>query len=128
MKGAGCAPAPFAPKRLTGLCAPVQPGVLHAGGLAGSELVVTGVEGVVHVVVDRVETRLRAGVLTLRAAEPHRTLAGRRRAREVPISVDGAVDPREREAEAGIDAALCSAEAGVHDPNLLLDLGQCDVA
>src|SRR5215203_801752 len=50
-------------------CAPVQPGVLHAGGLAGRELVVTGVERVVHVVVDRVDTGLGAGVLTLRAAE-----------------------------------------------------------
>src|SRR5215204_6441541 len=60
---------PFCAKTGNALCAPVQPGVLHAGGLAGSELVVTGVEGVVHVVVDRVETRLRAGVLTLRAAE-----------------------------------------------------------
>ena len=46
----------------------VEPGVLHAQGLARSELRVARVVRVVHVVVDRVEAGLGAGVLAGRAA------------------------------------------------------------
>src|SRR6266508_1789617 len=45
-----------------------RPHVAHPGALARGELVVAGVVGVVHVVVDRVQARQRAGVAALGAA------------------------------------------------------------
>src|SRR4029453_6288851 len=44
------------------------PHAAHAAALAWRELVVAGVVGVIHVVVDRVETRQRAGVAAFGAA------------------------------------------------------------
>src|SRR5262245_46314918 len=55
-------------RRRAAVRAEEEPLVLHPCGLSRGELRVAGIERVVHVVVDRVEPRLLAAVLTLRAA------------------------------------------------------------
>src|SRR5262245_24161369 len=67
----------------------VQPGVPHSLDLAGGELGVAGIVGVVHVVVDRVEPRLTAGVLALWASAG-RDLLGRGVVDEIALGVASA--------------------------------------
>src|SRR5215211_4536621 len=68
-------PGPSINRKRSSLCAIEEPSVAHALDLARGELRVAAVERVVHVVVDRVETRLRTRVLPLGAAGRWRLLS-----------------------------------------------------
>src|SRR3954452_12565472 len=90
---------------------------VHARTLAGGELVVTAVEAVIHVVVDRVKPGQRAGVPTLRASAGRAAL--RRRVAHLVVRVGAATLERvvQPKPVAGlVGGGLTEVEVGLGSP------------